>query len=248
MILVTAAILTVQSSMLQPSYAQSQFGVLNPQSQTAVLDLHNRERAAVGVPPLTWSRSLEIDAQGYAQSLASRNLDLGLIPPSSNVAATGEGENLAWGTRGAFSAETLAQSWANEKANYVPGTPIAGNLAGPNGFYGHYTQMVWSSTTEIGCGMSYDASQDYLVCRYSPPGNILGQTAYGQGAPPPAATNATAAPATNALPPPPAAEDEEQNTLDDQGAAGQDAGAPPADQAVVEEEVGGEVIQEVPPQ
>ena len=243
MILVTAAILTVQSSMLQPSYAQ-----LDPQSQTALLDLHNRERAAVGVPPVTWSQSLAIDAQNYAQTLASRNLDLGLIPPSSNVQATGEGENLAWGTRGAFSAETLAQSWANEKANYVPGTPIAGNLAGPNGVYGHYTQMVWSSTTEIGCGMAYDASQDYLVCRYLPAGNILGQTAYGQGAPPPAATNATAAPATNALPPPPAAEDEEQNTLDDQGAAGQDAGAPPADQAVVEEEVGGEVIQEVPPQ
>ena len=251
MILVTAAILTVQSSMLQPSYAQ--FGVLDPQSQTALLDLHNRERAAVGVPPVTWSNSLAIDAQNYAQTLASRNLDLGLIPPSSNVQATGEGENLAWGTRGAFSAETLAQGWANEKANYVPGTPIAGNLAGPNGIYGHYTQMVWSSTTEIGCGMAYDASQDYLVCRYSPPGNILGQTAYGQGAPPPAATNATAAPATNAPPPatnapPPAAVGEEQNTLGDQGAAGQDAGAPPADQAVVEEEVGGEVIQEQPPQ
>ena len=79
--------------------------------------------------------------------------------------------------------------------------------------------------------MATNSVNDYLLCRYSPAGNIFGQTAYGQGAPPP-----------------PAAVGEEQNTLGDQGAAGQDAGAPPADQAVVEEEVGGEVIQEQPPQ
>ena len=96
--------------------------------------------------------------------------------------------------------------------------------------------------------MATNSVNDYFVCRYSPAGNIFGQTAYGQGAPPPPATNATAPPATNA--PPPAAVGEEQNTLGDQGAAGQDAGAPPADQAVVEEEEvqGGEFIQEQPPQ
>jgi Cysteine-rich secretory protein family len=179
-ILVTAAILTVQSSMLQPSYAQ-----LNAASQTAILNLHNQERRAVGVPDVTWSNSLATDAENWARYLASLGLrpynppDRGDIPPHSQFSTNGgQGENLAWGTRNAFSAATLAQGWADERANYIPGTPISSSLSGPNGVYGHYTQMVWRSTTQIGCGMFSDANQDYLVCRYLPAGNYIGQAPY----------------------------------------------------------------------
>src|SRR5215210_5480928 len=115
-ILVTAAILTVQSlSMLQNSYAQSR---LDATSQREILDIHNREREAVGVPPLTWS-------------------------------------------------DTLAdEAWADERRNYVPGTPIDPGFGYPSRFYSHYTQMVWRDTHEFGCGF---AQRDFsiLVCRYS---------------------------------------------------------------------------------
>jgi hypothetical protein len=184
-ILVTAAILTVQSSMLQPSYAQ-----LDAASQTAILDLHNRMRAAAtnanpAIPPLTWSTSLATDAENWARYLASLGLrpyngpnDPGDIPPHSQFSTNGgQGENLAWGTRGAFSAATLAQGWANEKPNYVPGTPVGNGGTYPN-IWGHYTQMVWRSTTQVGCGMFSDANQDYLVCRYLPAGNYRDQPAY----------------------------------------------------------------------
>jgi Cysteine-rich secretory protein family len=184
-ILVTAAILTVQSSMLQPSYAQ-----LDVNSQNAILDMHNEERTAVGVPPVTWSNSLATDAQNWANYLASLNLrpyrppDPGDIPPHSDFETNGrQGENLAWGARGFFSAATLAQGWANEKSNYVPGTPVTRGLglelaADGSRVYGHYTQMVWRSTTQIGCGMASDANQDYLVCRYLPAGNARNQAPY----------------------------------------------------------------------
>jgi len=86
-ILVTAAILTVQSSTLQPSYA-----ALDANSQTAILNLHNQERTAVNVnppiPQVTWSNSLATDAQNWANYLASLNLrpitntDPGDIPPT----------------------------------------------------------------------------------------------------------------------------------------------------------------------
>ncbi len=193
-ILVTAAILTVQSSMVQVSYAQ-----LDANSQTAILNLHNQERTAVNVnppiPQVTWSASIATDAQNWAQYLASLNLrpyrppDLGQIPPHSDWRTNGnQGENLAWGSKGAFTAATLAQGWANEKGNCFPGCqiPADGSLSQfsqpcPQDdcrVFGHYTQMVWRATTQIGCGLASDANQDYLVCRYSPSGNYRGQAAY----------------------------------------------------------------------
>ena len=297
-ILVTAAILTVQlSSMLQISYAQSREGErLDEYSQREILDIHNREREAVGVRPLVWSDSLAAGAQAWAEEIASLRLrldrcdqDSSQCPPPSNVnqRERDQGENIAWGPYPGreYRAASLAESWANERRNYVPGTPIEPRFGYPEGVYGHYTQMVWGHTFEIGCGF---AQRDFsiLVCRYAPGGNWIGDVPY-DATPPPAtnatalpatnatalpatnatalpATNATALPATNATaaantnapppppatnaPPPPPAVGEEQNTLGEQGAAGQDAGAPPADQAVVEEEVVGEVIQEEPPQ
>ena len=36
---------------------------------------------------------------------------------------------------------------------------------------GHFTAMVWKSTCNMGCGYS----ENYVVCRYTPQGNILGR-------------------------------------------------------------------------
>ena len=62
-ILATAAILTVLSSELQLSYAQT-----NQDLERKILAVHNRERADVGVAPLTWSNNLAAGAQTWAQS------------------------------------------------------------------------------------------------------------------------------------------------------------------------------------
>ena len=45
----------------------------------------------------------------------------------------------------------------------------------------HYTQMVWPTTTHVGCAL-YQADWDYLICRYSPPGNIDGKPVLAGGA------------------------------------------------------------------
>jgi hypothetical protein len=67
--------------------------------------------------------------------------------------------------------------WINEKANYVPGTPMEQDGGAPN-YYWHYTQLVWRTTTEIGCGMATNSVNDFLVCRFVPMGNIFGQAPY----------------------------------------------------------------------
>ena len=65
-ILIAAAILTVPSSMLQISHAQSTKALQD------VLAIHNRERADVGNPALTWSNSLAAESQAYADQLRSQ--------------------------------------------------------------------------------------------------------------------------------------------------------------------------------
>jgi hypothetical protein len=150
-----------------------------------ILDLHNRARAEVGVPPLTWSDTLAASAQSWAEHLATIN---------EMVHSSGQpyGENLAGWTHGCGLASlvppldynngvcpgdtlrTMVMSWINEKQDFVPGTPsfpIAG----------HYTQVVWKDTKEVGCGMataSANRPNDYLVCQYAPPGNQNSQPPY----------------------------------------------------------------------
>lgn len=40
---------------------------------------------------------------------------------------------------------------------------------------GHYTQMIWRGTTAIGCATASNGTWDVLVCRYAPPGNMMGE-------------------------------------------------------------------------
>ncbi|WP_214019128.1 CAP domain-containing protein [Escherichia coli] len=41
----------------------------------------------------------------------------------------------------------------------------------------HYTQIIWRRTSQMGCALASSARDDYLVCRYTLPGNVVGQHA-----------------------------------------------------------------------
>jgi len=48
----------------------------------------------------------------------------------------------------------------------------------PTGFSmdtGHFTQLVWLDTTQVGCGMVQCKGNDIWVCQYETPGNWEGQ-------------------------------------------------------------------------
>ena len=136
----------------------------------SILTVHNDERAAVGAPPLVWSNDLASGAQTWAQNLATTgefahdpNRPSGVgeniagFNPSLGVSAPGEGQSL----------------WVDEKKDWHGGVLTAENWY-PTG---HYTQMIWKNTQEVGCGIASGSGHpfDILVCRYSPPGNFLGQ-------------------------------------------------------------------------
>jgi hypothetical protein len=40
-----------------------------------------------------------------------------------------------------------------------------------NGGVGHFTQVVWRNSKQVGCAVASCSGQDLWVCQYSPPGN-----------------------------------------------------------------------------
>ncbi|WP_294078949.1 CAP domain-containing protein [Sphingomonas sp.] len=142
--------------------------------RAAMIERHNAARAAVGMPPLAWDAALARDAEGYARELARRGVMEHAPQP---VGPAAQGENLWTGTRGAYRYGEMAQHWIDERRNFL-NQPIP-NISRTGRFVeaGHYSQIVWQGTTRVGCALASNRTDDYLVCRYSPAGNVWGQRA-----------------------------------------------------------------------
>lgn len=145
-------------------------GVL-PASANEFLNAHNSYRSQVGVPPLTWSDTLAKQAQDWANHLSSNR--------KFEHSRSGQGENLWMGTSRKFSFTQMIGSWGGEKQYFVNGTFPNVSKTGNWAKVGHYTQVVWRNTKEVGCAGVDGRDGNYrLVCRYSPGGNVSGQRAY----------------------------------------------------------------------
>jgi hypothetical protein len=138
-----------------------------------LLAAHNRERAAVGHPPLAWDPDLAASAASYGPALAS----LRRLIHSPRETRPGQRENLAMAWHGTLSPEQLVDMWSREKRMLQPGLFPAVSNTGRWEDVAHYTQMVWPTTTRVGCAI-VSADWDYLICRYSPPGNIDGKPVF----------------------------------------------------------------------
>ena len=137
-----------------------------------LLAAHNRERAAVGAPPLQWDQSLADHAVSYGPALAS----MGRLVHSPRETRSGGRENLAMAWHATKSPEHLVHMWSRERELIEPGSYLfpANSRTGRWEDIAHYTQMVWPTTTHVGCAI-FSVDWDYLICRYSPPGNRDGK-------------------------------------------------------------------------
>lgn len=125
------------------------------------LDAHNKYRSLHGVPPVTWSATVAASAQAWADTCPSGH------------SSSGYGENMAFAGY-VMSPTDVVGLWYSEEHLYPYGEP-AWNPA-----WGHFTQVVWKSTTQIGCGYRTGCSGSWpnvWVCQYNPPGNYIGQFA-----------------------------------------------------------------------
>jgi hypothetical protein len=127
-----------------------------------LLAAHNRERVALGVPTLEWDAGLARDAQAWAAQLARRGTMV-------HAADTDEGENLWAGTSRQYAPEEMVGLWLAERCDYRPGIFPNVSKTGDFAAVGHYTQVIWRTTTRVGCAIADNGREEFLVCRYAGP-------------------------------------------------------------------------------
>ncbi|VFQ59105.1 unnamed protein product [Cuscuta campestris] len=135
------------------------------------LDAHNRLRASVGVPPVTWNATVAAFAASYAAKRAAADCKL----VHSGVAEYGE--NIAYGYGDDFvPVKACMKYWVEDERPYYD---HSSNTCAAGKECRHYTQMLWRNTTSIGCAKAACRNGwTFISCNYYPPGNYVGERPY----------------------------------------------------------------------
>lgn len=161
----------------------------------ATLDAHNANRASWGAAPLLWSRTLA----NYAQTVSNTCQFAHSNGPY--------GENLAIGS--GLTCKRSVELWMAEAKDWPPG-----GQPGFSSATGHFSAIVWKTTTQVGCAIKACNGRQFITCSYNPPGNVIGsfgkQVGYKGETPeckapttPPIQTSPTPPPSLVKKPPPP---------------------------------------------
>jgi pathogenesis-related protein 1 len=153
-------------------------------SELAWLTPMNAARAMVGEPPLHWDPIAAQVALTYAKQCDYAHNPNAGAQYKAIGGSGGLGENIAAGAPSQTVAGAVS-SWVSEQASYDHAT----NQCAAGKECGHYTQIVWSTTTGVGCaqascttnspfGTFANGVWDFEVCDFSPPGNINGRPPY----------------------------------------------------------------------
>jgi pathogenesis-related protein 1 len=146
----------------------------NQKDAQEALDFHNKVRKDVGTKPLQWSTELAKYAQAWADNLANTGCDMKHRPHAGEWKQI-HGENIFWGSGAGYTVLNASESWYSEIKDYKHGPLTNDNWADA----GHYTQMVWKSTTQVGIAqVTCKGGEILIVANYDPPGNYMGDSAY----------------------------------------------------------------------
>ena len=149
------------------------------------LDSHNRVRAKHGLQPLKWSDKLAAYSQEWADHLGKGQSckmyhRSGSPPHGENLYISSaliwkDGQKEVARERNKVTIRDVVKVWTDEEKWYN----YEKNSCQPGQQCGHYTQVVWRETTEVGCAVKFcgDQSQNW-VCSYNPAGNHVGKRPY----------------------------------------------------------------------
>ena len=175
----------------EQSIYESKLHSSEPQQFVGILVSHNKVRQKFNQQPLTWSNSLASYAQQWVSRLAETQNCQMLHRPNYQSEHDSErylqvhGENLFWASaeklaNGSaklqhFSSVDVVRAWAEEEAYYDYQT----NTCQPGQDCGHFTQMVWHESQQIGCAKAVCADKSQIwACNYHPRGNYIGERPY----------------------------------------------------------------------
>lgn len=149
----------------------------------------NIYRSLHGSSNVSYSQSMTNSAQIWADISASTN--------TFKHSTSRDGENLAIiGSRSVSPCMKAVDKWYSEINNYVYDVP------GFSATSGHFTQLVWRDTMEIGIGIGISNNgMMYIVMRYRPPGNVYGR--YNSNVKPPIIQKISPLPLSKDRPSPP---------------------------------------------
>jgi len=130
-----------------------------------VLACHNKCRRRHNTQAAIWSDHLAGEAQKWANQLAKT----GKFQHAHPNQRKGQGENIAYTQGQPLTGEKATMMWYDEIKDYsFQSTP----KYNPN--CGHFTQVIWADSTEIGAGIATTKDgKNFVVVRYSPSGNNL---------------------------------------------------------------------------
>ncbi|XP_075779469.1 cysteine-rich secretory protein 2-like isoform X1 [Pelodiscus sinensis] len=168
--LVCLAIWLPQSVGQGPAPANTAMSTDFPEIQREITDKHNELRRSVNpmagnMLKMAWSAEAAKNAKSWADQCTYFH-----SPESRRkVRNITCGENLCTSSF-PVSWSTVLQWWFNEKDNFIFNIgPTSSNVE-----VGHYTQMAWYKSFEIGCAAAFCANTYYYVCHYCPAGNMKG--------------------------------------------------------------------------
>lgn len=147
-------------SYIQPTLTQDQI--------TIIANYINTYRKTHQAPPLTWDPSVSKFSQQWTYYMAYHNL-------FQHSGTASYGENISYlqgyGTDIVTLIKKSIDSWYNENTLYDYGNP------GFSTTTGHFTCLVWKSSTSFGMGitMNTGTNEAYISMNTFPPGNYSGQ-------------------------------------------------------------------------
>ncbi|KAL2082683.1 hypothetical protein ACEWY4_022501 [Coilia grayii] len=121
-----------------------------------------------------WNTEAANNAQKWANTCSMQHSK----PSQREISTSGCGENLYMSSvKNPWS--DAVKSWHDEVRNFQHGV---GSINGR--VVGHYTQIVWNRSDQLGCAMAYcpkSTFKYFYVCHYCPPGNYNLHTPYKAG-------------------------------------------------------------------
>ena len=128
-----------------------------------ILEIHNKKRLLHNSPHLKINSDLSKLAKESANKISRKETFTKNIYNGQYL-----GENVYIYKGITLEAENICNEWYNEIQNYDKSL----NKYQKN--TGHFTQMIWKETKEIGCGYKRNEGIYYVVVYYYPAGNTLG--------------------------------------------------------------------------